>query len=410
MDVMKILYFHQHFQTPATAGGTRSYELAQRLIGRGHAVTMVCGRIGDYGLAETGRKKIRRGMVDGIDVIQLDLSYSNYDHMLKRVTTFLHYGLASIRLALREEYDLLFATSTPLTAAFPGIAMKLCGRRKPFVFEVRDLWPELPRALGMKNPLLLGGMSLLEWLGYRLADGCIGLSPGICKGIARRSPKRQRITMVPNSCDLDLFKPGHRQNLRLDGIGPSDTVAIFTGAHGLANGLHAVLDAAAELQRRNRHDIKLVFIGDGKVKPSLVQRAERDNLMNCRFYDPMPKNRLNQVVASADIGLMILANVPAFYYGTSPNKFFDYIASGLPVLNNYPGWLADLITEHKCGLAVDPDDPVAFADALIALADDPDRCHEMGKNGRVLAEQEFSRDILGNNFVDFIESIKTNEK
>ncbi len=402
---MKILYFHQHFKTPAAAGGTRSYEMAQRLIARGHSVTMVCGKTGDYGLPRTRLKGMRRGTLDGIDVVQLDLAYSNYHGIMKRTATFLRFGMACIRMALREEYDLLFATSTPLTAAFPGIAMKLRGRRKPFVFEVRDLWPELPRALGMKNPLLLGGMSLLEWLSYRLADGCIGLSPGICKGIARRSPKGQRIAMVPNSCDLELFKPGHRQNLQLDGIEPSDTVAIFTGAHGLANGLHAVLDAAAELQRRNRPDVKFVFIGDGKVKPSLVQRAARDNLMNCRFYDPMPKNRLNQVVASADIGLMILANVPAFYYGTSPNKFFDYIASGLPVLNNYPGWLADLITEHKCGLAIPPENPSAFADALITMADDPERRQAMGRNARKLAEQAFDRGKLGNELVDFIEAM-----
>lgn len=111
------------------------------------------------------------------------------------------------------------------------------------------------------------------------------------------------------------------------------------------------------------------------------------------------------MVSCCDIGLMILDDVPAFYYGTSPNKFFDYISSGLPVLNNYPGWLAGMITEHQCGLAVKPRDPEAFADALCRLADDPRQRREYGKNARRLAEREFSREKLSAGFVDFLEHI-----
>jgi len=407
---MKILYFHQHFKTPTVAGGTRSYELAQRLIARGHKVTMVCGKTDDLGLPMMDRRGVRRGDIDGIDVIQIDIPYSNYDGILKRALIFIRFAWASIGVARREDYDLLFATSTPLTAGIPGIVMKLLRRKKPFVFEVRDLWPELPKALGMKNPLLLGGMSLLEWLSYRKADACIGLSPGICEGIAKRSQPGKRITMIPNSCDLDIFTPGNRQELALEGIEPNDLVAVFTGAHGIANGLDAVLSAAAQLIKRERTDIKLLFIGDGKLKPALMQRAKDEHLTNCLFLDPMPKRQLNKLIGCVDVGLMILANVPAFYYGTSPNKFFDYIASGLPVLNNYPGWLADIIKTNGCGLAVQPDDPEAFANALIELADSPERCKQMGINSRTLAEREFSRDHLGEQFVDFLEETATNKQ
>ncbi len=405
---MNILYFHQHFKTPTTAGGTRSYELAQRLIARGHAVTMVCGKTDDLGLQPSGRKGVLRGNIDGIDVIQIDIPYSNYDGILKRALIFIRFAWASIGVARREDYDLLLATSTPLTAGIPGIVMKLLRRKKPFVFEVRDLWPELPKALGMKNPLLLGGMSLLEWLSYHTADACIGLSPGICEGIAKRSQPGKRIAMIPNSCDLDLFSPGSRQELELEGVDANDLVAVFTGAHGIANGLDAVLNAAAELIKRQRTDIKLVFIGDGKRKPALMKRAEQEHLTNCLFLDPMPKRQLNKLIGYVDVGLMILANVPAFYYGTSPNKFFDYIASGLPVLNNYPGWLTDLIKANDCGLAVPPDDPQAFANALIELADNPQRRKQMGLNSRTLAEREFNRDHLGEQFVDFLEETATN--
>jgi len=402
---MNILYFHQYFSTPYVAGGTRSYEFAKKLIARGHRVTMVCvnnGK-GDLGLPGHPDDSVRSGVIEGINVIQFNLAYSNYYSLPKRALVFLRYAARSVLLAMKMDYDLVFATSTPLTAGIPGIFARYL-RAKLFVFEVRDLWPDLPRAMGVvKNPFVLGGMSLLEWLTYRAACACVALAPGIKEAIARRSRRGQPIAMIPNGCDLDLFHPGRRKDLDLAGIGPKDCVAVFTGAHGIANGLDAVLDAAQVLLRRGRKDIVLLFIGDGKLKPALVKRAKAEGLENCRFIDPMPKNRLNQVVSCCDIGLMILDDVPAFYYGTSPNKFFDYISSGIPVLNNYPGWLAGLIREHRCGLAVPPRDPEGIADALCKLADHPDLRREYGRNGRRLAEKMFARDKLTNEFVDWIE-------
>jgi len=399
---MKILYFHQHFSTPKGATGIRSYEFARALIERGHQVTMVCGtyKLGNTdGVATANGRKI----VDGIEVIEIPLAYSNYDSLLSRSLLFVRFALRSVGIALTEKYDLLFATTTPLTAGIPGIVMK-CFRRKPFVFEVRDLWPELPKAMGVvTNPLVLAGLSLLEWLSYRTADACIGLSPGIVEGIRRRSRPDLPIAMIPNGCDLELFKPAERASLKLPGIEPDDCVAVFTGAHGQANGLDAVLDAAGELKRRGRTNIKFVFIGDGKLKPVLRARAEREGLTHCVFVEPMPKKQLNTVVAACDVGLMILADVPAFYFGTSPNKFFDYLASGLPVLNNYPGWLAGLVRENCCGLAVPPRDPAAFADAMEFLADHPQERWAMRRRARLLGEAQFSRERLAGEFIVWLE-------
>ncbi len=402
---MRILYFHQHFTTPSIGGGTRSYEFARKLIERGHRVTMVCGETAKLDLSSTDVKGVYRGDVDGIDVIQINLPYSNSDGVAKRALIFMKFAWKGIQIAMKEEYDLLFATSTPLTAGIPGIWMKWFARKKrKFVFEVRDLWPELPKALGMKNPFLLWGMGVLEKLSYRKADGCIGLSPGICEGIKRIVPDKP-VEMVPNGCDLEIFRPGRREDLQLKGVLPTDTVAVFTGAHGIANGLEAVLDMASVLKQRGRNDIKIAFIGDGRVKPDLVKRAGEEGLDNCLFFDPVPKTVLNKIVSSADIGLMVLKNVPAFYYGTSPNKFFDYIASGLPVVNNYPGWLADMIGENDCGLVVPPDNATAFADALIYLADHPADRRTLGANSRLLAVKQFSRKQLADRFVDFLERI-----
>lgn len=404
---MRVLYFHQHFTTPSGSGGTRSYEFARALVARGHRVTMVCG-ISDraaLNLAWDARRRWFRGPIDGIDVIALPLAYSNRAGIARRTWLFLRYALRSTLLGLEENYDVLFATSTPLTAAVPGIVARGLGRSRPFVFEVRDLWPELPRALGMRNPILLGGMSVLEWLAYRTASACVGLAPGIVEGIARRAPRGRRVELVPNGCDLDLFHPRARAPLDLPGIAPGDFVAGFTGAHGIANGLDALLAVAAELARRGRPEIKLVLIGDGNQRDALRARAAREGLTNISFHPPVKKTDVAHITASFDCGLMILANVPAFYYGTSPNKFFDYISAGLPVVCNYPGWLADLIATHGCGFAVPPENAGAFADALIRLADDGDLRARQGSAARTLAETQFAREKLATQWVDFLESV-----
>jgi glycosyltransferase involved in cell wall biosynthesis len=402
---MKVLYFHQHFSTPDGAVGTRSFAMARRLIERGHAVTMVCGtyRGGTTGLSGAFEKGHRRGTVAGIDVIEYDLDYANADSFAKRISTFANYAFRSLGPLFTERYDLIFATTTPLTAAIPGIVGRWL-RGKRFVFEVRDLWPELPRAMGViRNPVMLGALSTLEWLAYRSAHRLVGLSPGIVDGITRRGVAREAVTMIPNGCDLTLFGAAV-EPWRPAGVAETDLLAVFAGTHGVANGLDAVLDAAAELKRRGRTDIKLLLVGQGKLKPSLEARAQREALNNVIFLDPVRKTRIAGLMASSDVGLQILSNVPAFYYGTSPNKFFDYIAAGVPVLNNYPGWLAEMIEQHGCGFAVPPDNPAAFADALERAAADRTALREMGRRARALAAESFDRSELADRMVDWLEA------
>jgi glycosyltransferase involved in cell wall biosynthesis len=401
---MKVLYFHQHFSTPQGSSGTRSYEMARALLARGHAVTMVCG---SHGAGKTGvpgafAGGVRRGMVDGIDVIEFELPYSNKDGFVRRALTYFKFAGRSVKLALTETYDVLFATSTPLTAGIPGIFARWL-RGKPFVFEVRDLWPELPREMGViRNPIVLMLMGWLEWLSYHAASRTVGLSPGIVRGITRRGIAAERVRMVPNGCDLGIFG-ARAEPWRPAEVRATDLMAVFAGTHGMANGLGAVLDAAAELKRRRRDDIKIVLIGDGKLKEPLRERAQAESLDNVVFHAPVSKLRLAGLMESTDLGLQILANVPAFYYGTSPNKFFDYIAAGRPVLNNYPGWLADMIGESRCGYAVPADNPVAFADALVHAADHRDELTEMGRRALALASSRFDRARLAADFVSWLE-------
>ncbi|MBS1495158.1 MAG: glycosyltransferase family 4 protein [Bacteroidetes bacterium] len=405
---MRVLYFHQYFCTPEGNSGIRSYGMAKHIVDSGNKVTMV--------FSESPRLKspitipynngMRRGQYEGIDLIEFNLKYNNKLSLFKRALVFFKFSLRSIKLVFSEDYDIVYATSTPLTAGIPGIIMKLFGKKKPFVFEVRDLWPELPREMGVvKNKFVLWGMGVLESLSYNLADACVALSPGIEKGIRKVLKKKDKpVYLIPNGCDLDIFTPGRHSKDIIPGAKEDDFLAVFTGAHGLANGLEAAINAAAVLKKSDKgKNIKLVFIGDGALKAKLVKRAQDEGLDNCVFLSPVPKKELVNYLKACDVGLMLLANIPAFYFGTSPNKFFDYISMGMPILNNYPGWLAEMITEYNLGIAVEPDNPEAFANALIKLSEDKSKLEEMRINSRKLAEEKFDRLKLADKLNEVLE-------
>lgn len=407
---MKVLYFHQHFSTPKGSTGIRSYEMARRLVAAGHEVTMVCGSYGggNTGLVGPFSRGRREGIVANIHIIEFNLAYSNSDGLLKRAVLFLLFALRSVWVALTRQYDVVFATTTPLTAGIPGIFARWL-RGKTFIFEVRDLWPELPKAMGViRNPVVLWLMSLLEWCSYHSAHRLVALAPGMVDGIAKRGIPRDRVAMIPNGCDFDIFF-NSLSAWRPEGVGEQGFLAIFTGTHGVANGLDAVLDTAAYLKSMGREDIKFALVGDGKLKPALQERARREGLANVVFHEPVDKARLAGLMSGADVGLQILTNVPAFYFGTSPNKFFDYISAGLPVLNNYPGWLASMLEESGAGVVVPPGDPEAFARALVELADDRERLSLMSDAATALARERFDRNALGGRFVAWLElAFKTN--
>ena len=403
---MKVLYFAQHFCTPAGSAGIRPYAMSRQLIKRGHHVVVICGSYlgGVTGLTGPFSNGVRRGYSDGIEIIEFDLNYSNADGYLSRSVTFLKYAFKSLKLVFSERYDLVFCTSTPLTAGIPGIVARWL-LKKPFVFEVRDLWPELPKEMGIvRNPIVLGLMSILEWVSYRSANHVIALSPGIEKGIEKRGVRNTSISLIPNGCDLDIFDIVVPES-EVETVQKNELVVLFAGTHGAANGLGSVLDAAAELKKRGRLDIKFILVGQGKLKTDLIDRAKKEGLKNVIFLDPLSKDELAKLMASIDIGLQILANVPVFYYGTSPNKFFDYISGGLPVLNNYPGWISDMILDHDCGFSVPPDDAGSFASALEAAADDRDLLRIKGINAKALAVEQFDRRQLADMFVGTLEEV-----
>jgi glycosyltransferase involved in cell wall biosynthesis len=369
---------------------------------------MIAGTSETLGI--TGRRgEVRREDEDGIEVHRIIEPYSNAMGFGRRWMAFLRFARRAVAVAADlEKVDLVFATSTPLPVGPAGRrAAKRCGC--PLVFEVRDLWPELPIAMGLvKWAPLRWYMRRMERTTYRAASRVVALAPGIADGVAESGYDREKIAVIPNCSDVDLFRPAPEKR-EVDGDArfgsPGDFRLAFTGAHGLANGLDAVLDAAGVLKDRGVRGVKFCFIGGGGKKPALVERSKREGLDELvSWVDPIPKLELARVLPQMDVGMMILKNVSAFYRGTSPNKFFDYIACGLPVLNNYPGWLAEHIRQNDCGVVVEPEAPEAFADAVLWMRDHRDELSEMAGRSRELAEREFNRDLLAERFVSVLES------
>jgi glycosyltransferase involved in cell wall biosynthesis len=405
---MHIIYIHQYFTTPDQCGGTRSYEMSKRLIAAGHRVSMICGTTDTMNIqGKTGT--LIRSNIEGIDVYRIIEPYSNSMGFVWRWYHFMRFAKKALKIAKTiKEVDLVFATSTPLTVGDPGRkAAKY--HHCPFIFEVRDLWPEAPIDLGLlKNPILIYYLKCMELRAYRTATHCIGLSPRMVEGIAETGFPSEKITMIPNGSDLDAFVPS-QCNTDIEAeqrFGKSGDIRfVYAGAHGLANGLHNVLESINILKQKNIQGVHFNFIGEGGKRDGLIQQSEEYSLQDYISWIPhMTKKELCHYLPQMDVGMLVFKNNPTIYRGTSPNKFFDYIASGIPVLTNYPGWLAGYINERQCGKVVPPDNPEAFADAVIDLMNQRNELKTMGSNARKLAEEVFSRDLLGKRFVETLEN------
>jgi glycosyltransferase involved in cell wall biosynthesis len=405
---MHILYLHQYFITRNGSGGTRSYEFARYLIEQGHQVTMVTAA--DPAFPWNGGL-MRKRMQDGIIVVELKAGSADYQGgtavaYSRRILTFAQFALASAMAVLRLPHpDVVFATSTPLTIGLPGIlASKYHG--VPMVFEVRDLWPEAPIQMGaLRHP---AAVLLARWIErsiYRRAAHIVALSPGMRDGVLDAGVPAERVSVIPNAADLDLFSPdldgtAFRERLGLQG----KFVCTYFGTMGEANDLSQVVEAARILHERQERDIVFVLYGKGRRRPFLEAFCRKHNLTNVMFCDPIPKQAVAHLLAAADVSMTIFRNVPALY-ACSPNKLFDTFAAGRAAIVNTPMWLRELVEDNACGVYVRPDDALDLADQITYLRDHPDLVQTYGRNARRLAERSFDRRKLAAQLLAIFEQV-----
>lgn len=398
---MRILYLHQHFSTPAGATGTRSFAMARALAARGHAVTLACGTYAGAasGLDGPFRLGRRDGEVGGVRVVEFAIPCGNAQGLPARAVAFARFAAAATGLALTGGWDVVVASSTPLTVALPALAARRL-RGLPFVFEIRDPWPELPRAMGIGGPRLWWAMDRLADAACRRAAAVVALTEGMAATALAHGAAPNRLAVVGNGCDLDLFGPQVRA-WRPAGVAPDEVLAVYAGAHGPANGLDQLLQAASRLGDTR---LRIVLVGDGAERARLQAAAGAVGLDNVLFLPPMPKSALAGLLAGAQIGLQCLAPVPAFAELTAPNKLMDYLAAGLPVIANTDGRTARLLADGPAGIVVPAGDPDALAAALRRLVADPERRVAMGRAARELAERRWDRRLLARHFCAVVEA------
>lgn len=398
---MHILYLHQHFALPSGSTGTRSYEFAKRWVQAGHQVTVITGHYDIGGLEYTRQTQT----IDGIKVLIAGTQYSNKMSFLKRVFSFLSFILFSFIAGLKQkEVDIVFATSTPLTIGIPAILLKWF-KKKPFVFEVRDEWPRIPVEMGfIKNKVLVKFLYWLERFIYKQSSGIIALSPGMAEGV-KESIKNinKKIEIVSNCSDIDRFSPAIDAGLiRKENGWENKFILLHFGAMGRANGLEFLINAASMLKQKE--DIQFVVIGDGSEKNRLIERAKKLSLNNIEFLGSIPKNRLPQFVAAADVSLVIFADYPILEHN-SANKFFDSLAAGKPVLLNYSGWQREVIEKANAGFGCKQGDLNEFTSRLLFLYENRDQLQEMGRNAGTVAQEQFSRDVQAKKVLKVLENV-----
>jgi glycosyltransferase involved in cell wall biosynthesis len=399
---VRILYIHQFFATrESSLGLIRSYEFSRRWVEQGHEVTIVtsASRLPE----EYSRKLFHDGVIDGIRVRSVRVGYSNHMSYVRRMWSFATFMFGATWLAVTAgKHDVVFATSTPLTVGIPGWIASAWSDT-PFVFEVRDLWPEAAIQMGaISRHGIVGTVAKrAERFLYRRSSQIIGLSPGMVAGVIAEGIDPSRVHLVPNSSDLDLFSPGRKDAAMVKRYGLTGKFVVgYAGAIGPSNALEdSVPQAARILRERGRDDVVFVIAGEGKSLPTLS--AAVADLPNVLLVGSLPKSEVPRITRTADALMVLFADKPILATN-SPNKFFDGLATGRPMIVNSDGWTRQLVEDNEAGLYFPAGDGAALADAIVKLADDKSLRTRMRANARALAEREFARDLLAERALDVL--------
>jgi len=354
------------------------------------------------GYLPQGFKTLKHFEFEGIQVVNIHSGYTMRLSFRKRMLSFFKFVIGATREGLRSPADVVFATSTPLTVAVPALAIK-CTRRIPFVFELRDLWPDVPVELGVvKNQVLIFLARCLEKAAYIAADRIVCISEGIRENVNARSEKK---LTIPTGCDLATFRAVKDRLWKKESGIREKTLFVFTGAIGEANAPEYLIGAARILHDRGQSDIAIALIGAGSAKERVRGLKATHRLDNVYLFDPVPKNMIPKILASADGGI-ILHGVSRLYRETAmPNKFFDYIAAGLPVVFNFEGPLRDQILGYKAGYYVDYRRPEELSTNLMMLSQNKEACLKAGLNARRMAEECFDQTKMSEKFVKSLTEI-----
>lgn len=405
-EKIHILLIHQAFAALDEPGGTRHAEMARAFARDGHQVTIITSPV-NYLTGRSARGKprwlTREQLEPGIEVLRAYTYSALHRSFFHRLLSFFSFMFSSFFIGLGvKNVDVVWGTSPPI---FQGWTAWLLARlkRAGFLFEVRDLWPAFAIAMNViRNPLIIELSNWLEKFLYRHADQLVVNSPGFIEHVSSRGGKD--IALIPNGVDAQMFYPlddgaAFRARLGLEGY----FIVLYSGAHGVSNDLEILLRAARN--PLNGENIAYVLVGDGKEKPALQQLSEEWQLSNVIFVPPVPKGEMGAVLAAADACVAILKPIE-LYKTTYPNKVFDYLAAGRPVLCAIDGVIREVVEAATAGVFVPPGDADALARAVHQLASDPESARRMGMNGRNYVEQHFNRRLIAKRMEELLVNTK----
>ena len=402
---MHIVYLHQYFLTPDMAGGTRSFEMARRWVKAGHRVSMITT---DQEVKASGRGW-RVTTESGISVHWLQVPYSNEMGFWRRIAAFFRFALYAGFRAKQVGGDIIFATSTPLTIAIPAIYASRT-LNIPMVFEVRDLWPEIPIALGViRSRFLIFAARRLEKFAYQSSAAVIALSEGMAEGVARCGYPTENITVIPNSCDVALFQNHSNSSPfkspeMIEWIN-SGAVVLYAGTIGKINGLKALVDIGAAAKVAG-YALRFLIVGAGAERRPLQRYAEQSGAIGdyIRFLDPLPKKDVPALMNIATIATSFVLPLNELE-SNSANKFFDALASGKPIMINHGGWQQRILDSSGAGFSIKGLTPTEAAKVIADFSSDKQRVKIAGDAALRLAYTCFDRNQLASDLLAVLERV-----
>jgi glycosyltransferase involved in cell wall biosynthesis len=402
---MKIAVYSHYFVPEIGAPSARIYDLSREWIAHDHDVQVVtCLPNHPTGVIYPGYSKrlYQREEIAGIDVHRTWSYVTANKGFLKKTIGHVSFHPSSIVSSLRRARSDVYIGTSPTFFAAMAAARVAALRRRPFVMEVRDLWPAVFVELGvLKNRMLIGALEKLELSLYARAARVVTVTDAFRQNLIDRGIPAEKVKTIPNGADMEFWTGtaddhGLRHRLGLQG----KSVALYIGAHGISQALRAILAAAERL--KDRHDIVFLFVGEGAEKEMLVETARREGLENVRFLDPVGKEEVRDYYALADLALVPLRNIPLFDTFI-PSKMFEIMAMATPIVGSIRGEAAGILERSGGAIVVPPEDAAAIAAAVSALADDSERRRAMGTSAREFVRAHYSRQALAAQYLEVLD-------
>lgn len=397
---MKILYIHQYFCFPEQSSGTRSYDLSTSFVKNGFEVVVISS-------TTKCNDKNKRWTVferEGIKFYMLNCAYDNKMSFASRIKAFLKFMYFASVKSLQIKCDCVLATSTPLTIAVPALFVKWF-KHKPFIFEVRDVWPDVPIKMGfIKNKLAVKFLYWFEKLVYKNSFAIVPLSIGMYKSIQERYPN-QKSLVIPNISEINRFSNiGNKVKLPIDIEGKK--IVLYAGTFGNVNGLKYVVDLACETIKLDSNIVFLLF-GGGKEKGKVIEYAKIKSVFEKNVYicDSVAKQDLPYLYSIATVGSSFVIDNPVLW-DNSANKFFDTLAASKPIIINHRGWQAEVIEKYDIGFVLTAEVTNEIAQRFVAYMNDNAKLREQGMNAFNLAQKEYALNVAVDRYMSILNKIK----